>query len=206
MTIVTETVDSDAFRRVLGQYATGVVVVAAIVDGEPCGLAVNSFTSVSLDPPLVAFCAAASSSTWPRLRTSGTFAVSVLCREQEELCRRFARKGADRFAGTEWDTSPGGHPVLGQAMAWLDITADRVLPAGDHELVLGRVTALGSAGGDLAPLLFFRGAFGTASALPVRVPPPGQPPAQDGAGRLDHLRGLDVESPFFTVLAARIKP
>ena len=77
------------------------VVVAAIVDGQPCGLAVNSFTSVSLDPPLVAFCAAGASTTWPRLRRSGSFAISVLRREQEEVCRLFARKGADRFAGTD---------------------------------------------------------------------------------------------------------
>ena len=206
MTIVTMIVDNDAFRRVLGHYATGVVVVAAIVDGEPCGLAVNSFTSVSLDPPLVAFCAARSSSTWPRLRTSETFAVSVLSSEQEDVCRLFARKGADRFTGTTWTTSPAGHPVLGKAMAWLDISADRIVPAGDHELVLGRVTALSATDGDAAPLLFFRGAFGTASPLHAPAAPHQQALAHDDPGRLDPMRGLDVESPFFAVLAARINP
>src|SRR5579859_213853 len=157
MTLVNYFVDDVGFRRVLGQYATGVVIVAAIVDGEPCGLAVNSFTSVSLDPPLVAFCAADSSSTWPTLRRSPRFAVSMLCHEQEDVCRLFARKGADRFAGTTWDTSSAGHPVLRGAMAWLDIDVHQIIQAGDHELVLGRVTALRAADGDPDPLLFFRG-------------------------------------------------
>ncbi len=202
MTVVRDIVDAVTFRQVLGHYPTGVVVVAAIVDGQPCGLAVNSFTSVSLDPPLVAFCAAGASSTWPRLRTSGSFAISVLGREQEEVCRLFARKGADRFAGTDWTTSPGGHPVLGAAMAWLDISAEQIIPVGDHELVLGRVTALGASDGEPAPLLFFRGAFGTTSV--TAAAPNAQPADRDSAARLDGLCGLDVESPFFAVLAARL--
>lgn len=202
MTIVSDVVDSATFRRVLGHYPTGVVVVAAVVGGQPCGLAVNSFTSVSLDPPLVAFCAAGTSSTWPRLRTSATFAVSVLRREQEEVCRLFARKGADRFAGTDWGTSPGGHPVLSEAMAWLDVSAEQIIAAGDHELVLGRVTALGAADGEPAPLLFFRGTFGTASV--TAAAPSVQAADRDSAARLDELCGLDVDSPFFAVLAARL--
>ena len=204
MTIVSDSIDSAVFRRVLGHYATGVVVVAAIVDGQPSGLAVNSFTSVSLDPPLVAFCAAGASTTWPRMRRSGSFAVSVLGREQEEVCRLFARKGVDRFAGTDWETSPGGHPVLGDAMAWLDISAEQIIAAGDHELVLGRITALGAADGEPAPLLFFRGTFGTAS-VPA-VTPSAHPADRASAARLEGLCGLDVESPFFAVLAARLGP
>lgn len=200
MTIVTQNVEPVLFRQVLGCYATGVVVVAALVDGVPQGLAVNSFTSVSMDPPLVAFCAARTSSTWPALRRSAGFAVSVLSQDQEQACRVFARKGADRFAEVRWTVSPGGHPVLDGALAWLDLRAGDIHQAGDHELVIGEVTGLAVVA-EGKPLVFFRSAFvevGQAAA---------QAPAEAaGTGALGQLRGLDVESPFFAVLAARVGP
>jgi flavin reductase (DIM6/NTAB) family NADH-FMN oxidoreductase RutF len=186
MTTVSKSFDSTAFRSVLGRYPTGVVVVAALVDGEPLGMAVNSFTSVSLDPPLVAFCVALTSSTWPRMRDAGGYAMSLLTAEQDHTCRTFARRGADRFAGVPWSASPGGHPVLDGASAWLDVHTHATQPAGDHELVLGRVTALGT-GGDTAPLVFHRGALTT---LPYSA-------AELSPRRLDTL---DTESPFFAVL------
>lgn len=197
MTIVTENVDPALFRQVLGCYATGVVVVAAMVDGTPQGLAVNSFTSVSLDPPLVAFCAARTSSTWPALRESGSVAVSILSAEQEQACRVFARKGADRFAGVHWTPSPAGHPVLDDALAWLDLTAEQIHPAGDHELVIGAVTGLGT-GGHGDPLLFFRSGFAGLAASAAAAATSGGEPGEAMA----ELRGLDGESPFFSVLAS----
>ena len=202
MTTVTENVEPALFRQVLGCYATGVVVVAALVDGAPQGLAVNSFTSVSMDPPLVAFCAARTSSTWPALRRSGGFAVSVLSQRQEEACRTFARKGADRFAQVRWTVSPGGHPVLEGSLAWLDLRAGDIHQAGDHELVIGQVTGLGAAA-EGKPLVFFRSAF-------IEVGQAAAPAAAEipdaGSAALGQLRGLDVESPFFAVLAARLAP
>ncbi|MBW8485854.1 flavin reductase family protein [Actinomadura parmotrematis] len=191
MTTVTEKFDSAGFRRVLGHFPTGVVVVAAMVDGRPEGLAVNSFTSVSLDPPLVSFCAAATSSTWPRLRRATGFAITLLGRDQEDCCRVFASKGADRFGSVAWTPSPAGHPVLDGALAWLDAEPHAVHEAGDHELALVRVTALGSADGG-RPLVFFRGGF-TGLATP---PAPARHPADP--------RGLDTDSPFFDVLSARL--
>lgn len=208
MTGVSESVSEALFRQVLGCYPTGVVVVAALVDGAPQGLAVNSFTSVSLDPPLVAFCAAHSSTTWPVLRRSASFAVSVLSDEQEQACRVFARKGADRFAGMSWAPSPGGHPVLDGALAWLEVRADQVLPAGDHELVIGAVTSLAVATAG-NPLVFVRSGFAGVAA-PRRSARPADAAAStvsasaEPASVLGHLRGLDVESPFFSVLAARL--
>jgi 3-hydroxy-9,10-secoandrosta-1,3,5(10)-triene-9,17-dione monooxygenase reductase component len=193
MTIVTEAFDSAAFRKVLGCFPTGVVVVAATVDGRPEGLAVNSFSSVSLAPPLVSFCAAASSSTWPRLRRADGWAITVLSRDQEDSCRTFASKGVDRFASVAWWSSPGGHPVLDGALAWLEVLPHAVHEAGDHELVLCRVTALGAATED-RPLVFFRGAF-TGLDMPATVP----------ARHPGDTRGLDAESPFFGVLAARLE-
>ncbi|MBV9207088.1 MAG: flavin reductase family protein [Actinobacteria bacterium] len=201
MTIVTSAAEPSLFRQVLGCYATGVVVVAALVDGVPQGLAVNSFTSVSMDPPLVAFCAARTSSTWPALRRSGAFAVSVLSREQEHACRVFARKGADRFAEVRWTVSPGGHPVLDGALAWLDLRAGDIHQAGDHELVIGEVTGLGAAGGG-QPLVFFRSAFADVAEAAAAAGTGGG--ADAGPEALGELRGLDVESPFFAVLAARL--
>jgi 3-hydroxy-9,10-secoandrosta-1,3,5(10)-triene-9,17-dione monooxygenase reductase component len=201
MTIVTQNVEPALFRQVLGCYATGIVVVAALVDGVPQGLAVNSFTSVSMDPPLVAFCAARASSTWPVLRRSGAFAVSVLSQQQEQACRTFARKGADRFAQVRWTVSPGGHPVLEGALAWLDLRAGDIHQAGDHELVIGEVTGLAAAA-EGRPLVFFRSAFvevGTAATAA------GTADAEAGPAALGQLRGLDVESPFFAVLAARLR-
>jgi flavin reductase (DIM6/NTAB) family NADH-FMN oxidoreductase RutF len=191
MATVSAGFDQLEFRAVLGRYPTGVVVVAALVDGEPVGMAVNSFTSVSLEPPLVAFCAALTSSTWPRMRRAGGYAMSLLAADQEATCRTFARKGVDRFAGVRWSPSPGGHPVLAGALAWLDLETYGSQPAGDHELVLGRVTALGT-GGDAAPLVFHRGGFAELPASPPALPP----------RRLD---SLDPESPFFSVLAAHLR-
>lgn len=202
MTIVTQNVEPALFRQVLGCYATGVVVVAALVDGGPQGLAVNSFTSVSMDPPLVAFCAALTSSTWPALRQAGSFAVSVLSRRQEEACRTFARKGADRFARIRWTVSPGGHPVLDGALAWLDLRAADIRPAGDHELVIGEVTGLGAAAGG-SPLVFFRSAF--AEVRQAAAAETAADTGEAGPAALGQLRGLDVESPFFAVLAARLE-
>jgi 3-hydroxy-9,10-secoandrosta-1,3,5(10)-triene-9,17-dione monooxygenase reductase component len=200
---VSDSVEPALFRQVLGCYATGVVVVAALVDGTPQGLAVNSFTSVSMEPPLVAFCAARTSSTWPALRRSGSFTVSMLSDEQEQVCRVFARKRADRFAQVNWTCSPSGHPVLDGALAWLDLRAEQIVEAGDHELVVARVTGLAAAA-EGRPLVFFRSAFtGVSDAATGAVP---VSPAADAASAaaLDQLRGLDVESPFFAVLAARI--
>lgn len=209
MTVVTHNVEPALFRQVLGCYATGVVVIAALVDGVPQGLAVNSFTSVSMDPPLVAFCAARTSSTWPVLRRSAGFAVSVLSQQQEEACRTFARKGADRFAGVRWTVSPGGHPVLEGALAWLDLRACDIRQAGDHELVIGEVTGLAAAA-EGRPLLFYRSAFAEVglAAAPAAAgaadAAAADAAADAGPAALGQLRGLDVESPFFAVLAARL--
>ena len=94
--------DDARFRVVLGHFATGVTIITAIDDDEPVGIAANSFTSLSLDPPLILFCVAHSSSTWPRIERAGTFAVNILGEEHEELSNLFAQKGADRFGQTPW--------------------------------------------------------------------------------------------------------
>jgi flavin reductase (DIM6/NTAB) family NADH-FMN oxidoreductase RutF len=151
--------DQDEFRRVLGQFATGVTIITAMADGEPAGVAANSFTSVSLDPPLVLFCVARTSSTWPRIEKARRFAVNILGEHQEELCRLFATKGVDRFANTEWHIGVGGSPVLHDTLAYLDCEFWAEYDGGDHIIVVGRVLDLGLTH-DAGPLVFFRGKYG----------------------------------------------
>lgn len=153
------TFDEARFRSVLGHFATGVTVVSGVEAGEPLGLSVNSFTSVSLDPPLVAFCAAKSSSTWPRLRSVGAFAVNVLAEHQEHISRRFAARSRDKYRGLGWWPAPSGAPVLEGVLAWVDCTLEAEYDAGDHVIVVGRVQELDVAD-EGRPLLFYRGGYG----------------------------------------------
>ncbi|WP_336213196.1 flavin reductase family protein [Nonomuraea sp. LPB2021202275-12-8] len=186
-------IEEKDFRRVLGHYTTGVAVVAALVGGRPYGFAVNSFVSVSLDPPLVAYCVAHTSTTWPSMRDAGGFTVSLLAADQEQVCRLFATKGADRFGALDWFASPGGHPVLDGALAWLECVPEAVHRAGDHDLVVVRVTDLGDGGGDGDdPLVFYRGRFGRLSDAPTP------------SARFDRHDDPDLDSPFFSAIAAHL--
>lgn len=160
-------VDQVTFRRVLGNFATGVTVVTAPgVEGEaggegPAGFACQSFASLSLDPPLVCFMVGRTSATWPRIARAGVFCVNVLGAHQGELCRGFAVSGADKFAGVVYDAAPvSGSPRLSGAAAWVDCTIHAVHTGGDHLIVVGRVDALGASDDDdAAPLLFHKGRF-----------------------------------------------
>ncbi len=147
-----------AMRTVMGHFATGVAVVTAADGGTPVGMACNSFSSVSLDPPLVLFCAATDSSTWARIRSAGHYCVNFLDEEGEQLCRTFAGKADDRFAGIGWKQAVTGAPVLDAAIAYADCTIEAIHAAGDHDIVVGRVVELGHREG--RPLLFYRGGYG----------------------------------------------
>lgn len=155
-------VDPDEFRTILGHFATGVTVVTAMVDGEPVGMAANAFSSVSLDPPLVLFCAAKSSSTWPEIEKTGSYAVNILGEHQAEVCRNFATKPArERFADVAFHTAATGSPILSDSVAFVDCRIEAEHDAGDHTIVVGRVVELGQFQADLPPLLFHRGAYPT---------------------------------------------
>lgn len=152
------TIDQATMRTVLGHFATGVTVITAMADGEPVGIAANSFTSVSLDPPLVLFCAGKSSSTWPLIQKSGAFAVNVLGEHQEDISRLFASKNANRFAGVGYHAAATGSPVLSGSLAFLDCRIHAEHDAGDHVIVVGQVVELGVMD-ESSPLLFFRGGY-----------------------------------------------
>jgi len=151
-------IDGALYRQVLGHFATGVTVITAVDSGEPVGMAANSFTSVSLDPPLVLFCAGTSSTTWPRIDAAGAYAVNILAGDQEEVSRKFAAKDGDRFEGVGWSTAVTGSPILDGALAYLDCTIEARHDAGDHVLVVGRVVDL-AVPREGPPLLFFRGGY-----------------------------------------------
>jgi 3-hydroxy-9,10-secoandrosta-1,3,5(10)-triene-9,17-dione monooxygenase reductase component len=157
--------DSATFRRVLGHYPTGVCIVTAIAEGgQPAGLAVGSFTSVSLEPPLVAFYPDKRSSSWPRIAGAGKFCVNVLASDQLDLCKRFATSGGDKFAGVTHRLSANGSPILDGVVAWVDCDLHATHDAGDHLIVLGAVKAL-EVETPSRPLLFFQGAYGQLSEL-----------------------------------------
>ena len=131
-------VDADLFRNLLRRHAAAVVVITA--PGEaPAGFTATSFTSVSLDPPLVAFMPQKTSGTFELLRTATSFCVNVLSADQEKLCRRFATSGADKFDGETWEPAPSGAPVLSDVVAWIDCSYESIVEAGDHYIVIGRV-------------------------------------------------------------------
>lgn len=151
--------DSARFRQVLGHFPTGVCVVAGIHDDQPVGLAIGSFFSVSLAPPLVGFCAGKTSTTWPKLQAAGSFCINILADDQEEVSRVFASKEPDKFAGMGWDRSPLGSPRISGALAWVDCELDRVHEAGDHDIAVGAVHDL-HVDREGVPLVFFRGGYG----------------------------------------------
>jgi 3-hydroxy-9,10-secoandrosta-1,3,5(10)-triene-9,17-dione monooxygenase reductase component len=149
------------FRDVLGRFASGVTVVTSTSGGEPVGMTCQSFSSVSLDPPLVLFIPAKTSRAWPLIQRSGRFCVNVLADGQAELSNTMASRGVDKFAGVEWTpTEATGSPLLAGVLAYLDCTIHAVHEAGDHYVVIGRVLDL-----DLTdvpdPLLFFQGKYRT---------------------------------------------
>ncbi len=146
------------YRQVLGHFPTGVTVVTASSGNSPVGLAVGSFSSISLDPPLVGFFADKGSSSWPRIRETGAFCVNILAGDQEEVCRVFASKGDDKFAGIGWQRASTGSPRLDGVLAWIDCEIDSVVELGDHDLCVGRVVEL-AVGHEGAPLVFFRGGY-----------------------------------------------
>lgn len=151
--------DAAKFRQVLGHFPTGVTVITATPDTGPVGMAVGSFCSVSLDPPLVAFFPAHTSSSWPGIESAGSFCVNILAEDQEDVSRRFASKDTDKFAGVGWKPAGSGAPLLDGVLAWIDCDIDTITDAGDHLCVMGRVRDL-DVSHDGAPLLFFRGGYG----------------------------------------------
>ena len=147
------------FRDVLGSFASGVTVVTTVSNGEPVGMTCQSFSSVSLDPPLVLFVPAKTSRAWPLIQRAGKFCINILADDQAELSNKMASRGSDKFAGVDWAPTVGtGSPLLAGALAHLDCTIQGVHEAGDHYVVIGKVLDLATSGLE-RPLLFYRGSY-----------------------------------------------
>lgn len=154
-------VDPALFREVLGAFASGITVVAAVADdGRPAGLACQSFASLSLDPPLVLLCVGKGSSSWPGVRAAGRFGVSILAEEQRAVCEALGRRGEDKFAGVDWERSAHGAVRITGALATVDCALEEVHEAGDHYLVTARVLELNARDGG-SPLLYYRSDYAT---------------------------------------------
>lgn len=150
--------DPLALREVFGVFPSGVVAVAAQVDGELVGLAASSFTSVSLDPPLVSFSVANTSKTWPDLRRAGGLGVTILAEHHGALARQLAGPVAERFAGVEVTRGELGSITLVDGLAQFETTIYREVEAGDHTIVLLELHAVRHAGPSL-PLVFHGSGF-----------------------------------------------
>lgn len=158
-------IDQQEFRNTLGQFATGVVVATGCLEGEPAGFAAQSFTSLSLDPPLVMLCPAKTSDSWPKLRESGSFCINILGEDQKAVSDLFAQTGIDKFAELNWQPGETGSPVLAGVLAFIDCELAEEHDGGDHSIVIGRVRDLGIFDQERPPLLFCRGAYGKFAGL-----------------------------------------
>lgn len=162
--------DPERFRQVLGHFCTGIAIITAVAGGEPVGFSCQSFAALSLEPPLVLFCPARTSTTWPRIEHAQFFCANVLSEEQRYLASAFGRSNPDRFADVGWAPNAAGAPVIDGALTWVGCEVQAVHEAGDHYVVIGRVLELGDCGAQ-RPLLFYRGRYGTSAASAAEGPP-----------------------------------
>lgn len=157
---MTMTLEPATFRAVLGRFATGVAVVTAMTRTGPVGMTVNSFSSVSLDPPLVLFCLRRASGLRTAFTQAESFTVNVLREGQRDLAGRFAASGVDRFGATHFRQGANGAPLLAGTLAALECTTERIIPAGDHDIVIGRVGTVAADPAAVAdPLVYYEGAY-----------------------------------------------
>ena len=152
-------IDSGVFRNVLGHFPTG---VTAVNNGKPIGRAIGSFTSVSREPPLVAFLPGKESGSWKEIREAGSFCVNVMGQDQMEVCGVMASRAEDKFADVEWSPAGSGSPIISGSIAYIDCDIEMIHDGGDHDIVIGRVLKL-EVMDSKSPLVFFQGNYGTFS-------------------------------------------
>jgi flavin reductase (DIM6/NTAB) family NADH-FMN oxidoreductase RutF len=158
MTASSNDLTPESLRAAFGAFPSGITAVAAMRDDAPIGLVASSFTSVSLDPPLVSVCVARTSTTWPLLRTLPRLGLSMLAEEHGAVARALAAKGIDRFAEVSWKQTPGQAVFVHGSALWLECTLYQEVPAGDHEIALLQIESLVSYP-DVSPLVFHGSKF-----------------------------------------------
>ena len=150
---LTDSLEPLRLRHVFGTFPTGVAALAALVNDEPQGIAVSSFTPVSLDPAMVLVCVARTSTTWPLLAKVPRLGISVLAADQGRACRQLSARGLDRFRGLDWRATPDGAVLLEGASGWFETSIEHEDPAGDHHIVVLRIHDL-DGDHDVPPLVF----------------------------------------------------
>ena len=152
--------DQRQLRNAFGTFATGVTVVTTLgEDGQPKAMTANSFSSLSLDPPLLLWCPGKSADCYDDFRRARRFAVHVLTAGQQAASNRFATKAIDKFAGVGWSTGDGGLPLLDDFLTRFEYETEAVHPGGDHVIMVGRVVRISVAGEAGAPLVFYGGKY-----------------------------------------------
>ena len=148
------------FRDTVGCFATGITIITTVQqDGNPVGLTANSFTSLSLDPPMVLFCLDCNVASFEAFRADGHFAVNILSTEQQALSAQFARSGPEKWNGVSYDTWDSGSPIFPGSLASMECKVASINQGGDHVIVIGEVVRMERAQGDVTPLLYFRGGY-----------------------------------------------
>jgi 3-hydroxy-9,10-secoandrosta-1,3,5(10)-triene-9,17-dione monooxygenase reductase component len=169
--------DSNEFRQVLGHYPTGVCIVTTMYEGQPTGMTVGSFTSVSLNPPLVAFFPDKKSTSWPKIAAAAEFCINILSEHQQDLCRAFSMKSETKFESVSYRMSASGLPIIDEVVAWIDCHTYAVHEAGDHYIVIGHVRSL-ALEQPYIPLLFYRGKY-------RRIEPAAQVPVTSDPSKME---------------------
>ncbi|MBM4791285.1 flavin reductase family protein [Streptomyces sioyaensis] len=154
---LTKELDSRQLRQAFSCFPTGVTALCGLVDGEPTGMAVSSFTSVSLTPPLVSVCIQDTSTTWSKLRDR-RLGLSVLAEDQDTACRRLSSKDGDRFGDLQWQATDEGRLIIDGAVAWFDCSLFTEIPAGDHTIAVLQIHDLWTSP-NTAPLVFHGSRF-----------------------------------------------
>lgn len=152
-------IDSKEFRNILGNYPTGVCVITSFLpNGQPIGMTVGSFTSVSLDPPLIGFFSDHKSQTWQHIAKIKKFCVNILSEDQQNLGKQFSSRAEDKFDGVSFDLSDNGLPIFPNIVSWIDCELHDVVETGDHFLALGHVQNI-ALNDNQRPLIFYQGQF-----------------------------------------------
>lgn len=159
-TAIGTAMDQRLFRDTLGHYASGITIITGTDEQGPIGFTCQSFYSVSMDPPLVSFSVMTNSTTYPRIRETGRFAVNVLAHHQDAVSTQFARRGTDKWAGIDWVPTAAGNPVITDSLMWLDCDLWAEHEAGDHLIIIGKVREMSTAEWHRhEPLLYFKGRY-----------------------------------------------
>lgn len=198
---------SNSLRRAFGSFATGVTIVTTRnAGGDPVGFTANSFTSVSLDPALLLISISKSSSNLDTFSQAKSFAVNILAASQSGLSNSFASRGQDRFSGVDWTCGKQGAPLIDGSAAWFDCTLHKLVDAGDHVIIFGRIEAFSHT--ELEPLIYLKGQY-LEAPRPVEALLSGPPDGGLRAGGLLGCMGkivLEADGENWTVPMGAAKP